>query len=197
MTVAAVVIGLVYLTYMLITCCRKNKVMAAENSVEKRNDILWKFKWDFPFVFFVFMISALFWFFSAPLIRYGYAYVVALPLITFGFGMLLLMEHTWIKKYSDIVVRVFGIMVVLFLLTRVKGLGEDIARTWQQPYYLRQMDYEDGEAVTQVVDGVTFYVPTYRAQIGYNKFPSSLLDWPIELRGDSIEDGFRQIDAWK
>jgi len=197
MTVAAVVIGLVYLAYRLMVCFGKNKIMAAENSVEKRAGILWSSIWDFPFVFFVFTISALFWFFSAPLIRYGYAYVVALPLITFGFGMLLLMEHTWIKKYSDIVVRVFGIMVVLFLLTRVKGLGEDIARTWQQPYYLRQMDYEDGEAVTQVVDGVTFYVPTYRAQIGYDKFPSSLLDWPIELRGDSIEDGFRQIEVWK
>ncbi len=173
MTILAVVIGIVYVLYVLIR--RKKK------------------DYGFAFVFSVFTVSAFFWFLSAPLIRYGYAYVVALPLITFGYFFLLFMDGDKIKPYGVKLHQAFTVVLVLFLLTRVKGLWEDIARTYKQPYYLTQMDYEDKEAVTQTVDGVTFYVPTDRALIGYDKFPSSLLVWPIELRGDSIEDGFRQI----
>ena len=83
--------------------------------------------------------------------------------------------------------------VVGFLLTRVQGLGENIIRTWKQPYYFAQMDYVDGEAETKMVGNVTFYVPTDAGQIGYEKFPSSVFALPFELRGDSIEDGFRQL----
>ena len=101
------------------------------------------------------------------------------------------------KPYKDKLFKVFALALLLFFATRVKGLCENIVRTYKQPYYLVQADYEDGEAVTQEVDGVTFYVPTEMALIGYHKFPSSLLVWPIELRGDSIEDGFRQIEEWK
>ena len=60
-----------------------------------------------------------------------------------------------------------------------------------------QINYADAEATTREVDGILFYVPTQGGQIGYDKFPSSMFPQPIELRGDSIEDGFRQIDAWK
>ena len=82
----------------------------------------------------------------------------------------------------------------MFLFTRVIGVVGDILRTYKEPYYIRQMDYVDGEATTQEVEGVLFYVPTEAGQIGYNKFPSTLFPELIELRGDSIEDGFRQIN---
>ena len=177
MTVLAVIIGVIYVVSII---ARKKKQ-----------------EYGFAFVFTVFTVSACFWFLSAPLIRYGYAYVVALPLITFGFLYLRLLECKWIKSYARMFYRVFAVLLILFLATRVKGLAEDIARTYREPYYLMQTDYEDGEAVTREVEGVTFYVPTDRALIGYNKFPSSLLIWPIELRGDSIEDGFRQIEEWE
>lgn len=177
MTILAVIIGVIWI---ITTFVRK-----------KKNH------YDFIFVFAVFTVSALFWFLSAPLIRYGYAYVVALPLITFGFTYLELLDCKRIKPYAAKLGTVFAVVLLCFMATRVKGLYEDIARTYKQPYYLTQTDYEDGEAVTQEVDGIIFYVPVDRAQIGYNKFPSSLLVWPIELRGDSIEDGFRQMDEWK
>lgn len=176
MTVAALVLGAGYAVYVFM---RKKKE-----------------GYNFSFVFLVFSVSALFWFLSAPLIRYGYAYVVALPLVTFGFFFLRFMKKCD-KPYKDKLFKVFALALLLFFATRVKGLCENIVRTYKQPYYLVQADYEDGEAVTQEVDGVTFYVPTEMALIGYHKFPSSLLVWPIELRGDSIEDGFRQIEEWK
>ena len=61
-----------------------------------------------------------------------------------------------------------------------------------EPYYLWQQDYVDGSAEMYEVDGVTIYVPTDRGQIGYNKFPSSPIVQDIELRGNSIRDGFRK-----
>ena len=173
MTVTALFLGAVYTLYVLV---RRKKE-----------------GYDFSFVFGVFSVSALFWFLSAPLIRYGYAYVVALPLVTFGYFFLRFMNGKTGRVQADKLYRIFAVALILFFATRVKGLCENIARTYKQPYYLMQTDYEDCEAVTEEVDGFIFYVPTDRAQIGYYKFPSSLLVWPIELRGDTIEDGFRQI----
>ena len=177
MTFIAIVCGGIYTIVLIIERYKYKKVV----------------NYNFSFVFVTFAISTGFWFVSAPLIRYGYAYVVAMPLVTFGFFYLRIMEQKWIQPYVNKMHFVFCAAVILFLLTRVKGVGENILRSYHQPYYVLQMDYEDGDAVTQVVDGITFYVPTDRALIGYEKFPSSLFPWPIELRGDAIEDGFRQI----
>ena len=204
-TVAAITFGLVYAVGVLIKSCmiyqkrmiRWKKMTVSETVTplfEEHGNIEEKslsFSMDFLLVFVVFTIGTAFWFFSAPLVRYGYAYVLALPLITFGFFYVRIVHSKGFKKirrYCD-----FGFYVILiaFLLTRVKGVAQDIVRTYKEPYYITQMDYIDGSAETQVIDGITFYVPTENGQIGYNKFPSSLFVQPIELRGDSIEDGFR------
>ena len=103
------------------------------------------------------------------------------------------MQSKVFKQYGRVVHVVFCVAVIGFLLTRITGFMSDIARTWKQPYYFAQMDYVDGEAEIKVVDGVTFYVPVDAGQIGYEKFPSSVFALPFELRGDSLEDGFRQL----
>lgn len=180
-TVAAFAVGVIYLLWIYIRT-RKNG--------QKQ---LWNPLWNFGLVFLVFCISTVFWFVSAPLVRYGYAYITVVPLITFGEVILCIWNAKKIQPYSKHIQRAFCIVLAGFLLTRVDGLLDDIRRTWKEPYYTAQMDYIDGDAVTQIVDGVTFYVPTESGLIGYEKFPSSLLVWPIELRGESIEEGFRQI----
>ena len=188
LTTAAILAGIIYLVCqvgLVIKCKRKN-----ENGSKK---VLWNRKWDFTLVFLVFVISTIFWFVSAPLVRYGYAYVTVVPLLTFGYFFLRLLQNPKVKVYKKAVHVVFCLAVVGFLLTRVQGLGENIIRTWKQPYYFAQMDYVDGEAETKMVGNVTFYVPTDAGQIGYEKFPSSVFALPFELRGDSIEDGFRQF----
>ena len=177
MTFIAIICGVIYTVILIVRKYIQKRIV----------------DFNFSFIFVTFTVSTVFWFVSAPLIRYGYAYVVAMPLVTFGFFYLRIMEQRWIQPYVDRIHFIFCGVVVLFLLTRVKGVGENILRSYHQPYYIHQMDYEDGDAVTRVVDGIVFYVPTDRALIGYEKFPSSVFPWPIELRGDTIEDGFRQI----
>lgn len=173
---ATAVMIVVYMVYLLVTICRKKKT-----------------DWNFALIFGVFTVGTVFWFFSAPLVRYGYAYVVVVPAVTFGYFFLQIFHGCKKKKLSDALWLCACVATVLFLLTRVKGIAGDILRTYKEPYYIRQTDYVDGEAATEVLGGITFYVPEENGQIGYNKFPSSMFPQPIELRGDSIEDGFRQV----
>lgn len=173
---ATAVMIVVYILYLLALICKKKRV-----------------DWNFALVFGVFTVGTVFWFFSAPLVRYGYAYVVVVPAVTFGYFFLQIYNNFTKKKLCNALWIGACAVIVLFLFTRVKGIWSDILRTYKEPYYIMQTDYVDGEAATQVVDGITFYVPEESGQIGYDKFPSSMFPQPIELRGDSIEDGFRQI----
>ncbi len=127
-----------------------------------------------------------FWFFGAPLVRYGYAYVLLLPFVTFGYGYVRLAGRTGMGQ------RFFSLLLLVILAYKGYNLTEGILETADQPYYIKQMDYGAYEAVTYEVDGVTVYVPVYSGQIGYDKFPSSPYVQDIELRGDELKGGFRK-----
>mgnify|MGYP000414673109 CR=1 FL=1 len=83
-------------------------------------------------------------------------------------------------------------LLVAFFTYKGYNLIQMVRELAYEPYYLWQQDYVDGSAEMYEVDGVTIYVPTDRGQIGYNKFPSSPIVQDIELRGNSIRDGFRK-----
>ena len=135
-----------------------------------------------------------------PLVRYGYFYVLFLPLTVFGSLYCMAAEklagseqghngRKWLKKC-----RILGICGIAGSIFTYKGynLIQMVRELAYEPYYLWQQDYVDGSAEMYEVDGVTIYVPTDRGQIGYNKFPSSPIVQDIELRGNSIRDGFRK-----
>ena len=148
---------------------------------------------DFMLVAMVFAVAAGFWFLSAPLIRYGYSYVITMPLLVFGYLVIALEKGMASRWHIDKVLnKGFQIVVALFLLSRIPGLYEDIETTVMQPYYVAQRDYDIHEATTTKLGTITFYIPTEQGQIGYDKFPSSLFVYPVELRGDTLEEGFRQ-----
>ncbi|MBO5485881.1 MAG: hypothetical protein J5988_02970, partial [Eubacterium sp.] len=189
MTLAAFLTGLVFLIWTLVKNQKHDR-----NRIDKDKKVLWSQTWDFGLVFAVFSISTVFWFVSAPLVRYGYAYITVVPLLTFGQVLLQGRSIKKLQAYAGHFHKAFCFILGCFLLTKARGLADDIVRTWKEPYYVAQMDYIDEEAAIQMVDGVAFYVPKESGQIGYHKFPSSLLVQPIELRGESIEDGFRQTE---
>jgi len=83
-------------------------------------------------------------------------------------------------------------LLVAFFTYKGYNLIQMVRELAYEPYYLWQQDYVDGSAEMYEVDGVTIYVPTDRGQIGYNKFPSSPIVQDIELRGNSIRNGFRK-----
>lgn len=131
------------------------------------------------------LLGFLTWQFGAPLVRYGYFYVLFLPLFTVGVLFVRILPG---KRgfYA------FVIFLVAFLCYRGYNLGNMIREFWREPYYVYQQDYGEWPADTYQVDGVTIYVPLDRGQIGYDKFPSSPVVQDIELRGDSLGAGFRK-----
>ena len=188
-TLAAFAAGLLYPIWTLIKKQKQNRIR-----MDKAKKVLWNRAWDFWLVFVVFSISTVFWFVSAPLVRYGYAYITVVPLLIFGQFFIECCNTKRMQAYAGHFHKAFCFILLCFLLTRFGGLVTDILRTWKEPYYVAQMDYIDEDADIQMVDGIAFYVPKEGGQIGYHKFPSSLLVQPIELRGESIEDGFRQSE---
>ena len=152
--------------------------------------------WDMLLIFTVISASCLFWFFSAPLVRYGYGYLTCVPLFVDGCLCMELVKKTKDTKSLYIAFIIVFCMVGLY---RVKTVGYDIISSLKQPYYLAQTDYEDWPAKEyELKPGKTIYVPEVDALIGYEKFPASLMTIDIQMRGDDWKDGFRykDYDEW-
>jgi len=149
---------------------------------------------QYQYLIFILAIGTVFWFVSAPLIRYGYAYVLILPLINLGYFMT--QSNNEIRQIhiaNTVSFASFSFVILALGIVAVKGkdLIGNIARTIEYPYYIHQQDYIDGEATTYTIDGITIYVAEDAGQIGYYKFPASPeVKTDIKLRGDDLSSGF-------
>ena len=155
--------------------------------------------WDWLLYAAVLLAGYLFWQFSAPLVRYGYAYVIALPMGTAGFWFCFLMADR--RKRSPACFRTGGrglflLVLSLLLLYKAADLAAAVRSSAALPFYVRQQGYGEYDAFTYEVDGVTIYVPSDGGKIGYDAFPSSPRVQNIRLRrpGD-LTSGFRAAGA--
>lgn len=126
--------------------------------------------------------SYLFWQTSAPLVRYGYAYVLLLPALTAGWLICRLAKAG--KAIYGLVI-LAGVMKLAPLLSYAVSVGG-------QPYYLHQKDYGRYETVSYQIGEEIFYAPKEGDRVGYEAFPSSPARADIELRGEGIAEGFRK-----
>ena len=124
--------------------------------------------------------SFLFWLFSAPLMRYGYAYVLLLVFLTVGMIFDKINTNLWI-------IIVFGAYGVYKLFTQM----DYIVDSKDAPYYIWQQDYNTYELNAYEVDGITFYAPASGDRTGYESFPAAPRSNHFKLRGQALEDGFR------
>ena len=135
------------------------------------------------------LCSYLFWQFSAPMMRYGYAHVLLVATIVFGY---LLEQLPPIKQFK--LTNIVYVGICMFCIYKVCVGGSYIydnrfseSLVWQQTY---------GEYVTESyeVDGVTLYYSLEGGLSGYDPFPAGPdKQTEIELRGDGLKDGFRLI----
>ena len=156
----------------------------------------------------IMLLGVVTWFVGAPLVRYGLGFILSFPLLVVGILYKLVFrevrivginkDRTGSDKSSpgerkEIVGRaLFLIIAVVMVLMKVKGLVVDIAGSLDRDCLIWQQDYEDPEAFTYEVNGVTIYVAKNGGGMGYNKFPSSIeVKDNIELRGSELKDGFR------
>ena len=156
----------------------------------------------------IMLLGVVTWFVGAPLVRYGLGFVLSFPLLVVGILYELVFREVRIAginkdrtgsdrsspgERKEIVGRVlFLIIAGVMVLMKVKGLVVDIAGSLDRDCLIWQQDYEDPEAFTYEVNGVTIYVAKNGGGMGYNKFPSSIeVKDNIELRGSELKDGFR------
>lgn len=133
-------------------------------------------------------VSFLFWLFSAPLIRYGCVYVWLAAPITFGGMALWLIEN---RGMGRIFWRLVYAAVFFIGCYKIVMFGREIAAGYSAEYFVRQKDYENFEAQSYKIEGITFYYPKEGDRIGYEAFPSSPVKASVELIGTGIKDGFR------
>lgn len=156
----------------------------------------------------IMLLGVVTWFVGAPLVRYGLGFVLSFPLLVIGILYELIFSEVRIAginkdrtgsdrsspgERKEIVGRaLFLIIAGVMVLMKVKGLVVDIAGSLDRDCLIWQQDYEDPEAFTYEVNGVTIYVAKNGGGMGYNKFPSSIeVKDNIELRGSELKDGFR------
>lgn len=127
----------------------------------------------------------IFWFATAPLMRYGLIYSFILIALAIG---------AYSEKYAMKFVNGLFLMIMLPVMV----LYLDVF--YSQHLWVRQADYEWRDNVEKEVDGVKVWIPANGDQIGYAVFPSTPYEKMlsvIELRGDSVKDGFRIKEEWK
>lgn len=161
-----------------LTSCVLLTITAIRIFVKK----LWK-QLDVLIVLLAILCSYLYWQFTAPMPRYGYAYMLLLVTLTLGY---LLQD----KKICTFIY-VFLIIVGLYKLY----IGVDhIVRSRLVDAYVWQEDYKAFELEACEIDGVIIYYSPTNGFTGYDPFPScgkSTIDAGIELRGEGLKDGFR------
>ncbi len=138
--------------------------------------------WDSVLVLAAMGASYLFWQFSAPMVRYGYAYLLLAAVLPVGY---LVCRIPWQK------VLILGIALVgIYKACMVGNLAWNSRWTgWVTP-----MDYGHYQLETYEVSGETIYYNPTGDRVGYDLFPASPGVSYIELRGDDIRDGFRWRD---
>ena len=128
--------------------------------------------------------SYLYWQTSAPLPRYGYTYMLLLPALVFGWGILLLKKDRLLQGGLAL----YGVYKIVMLISYIAGCA------WY-PAYIRQVDYysADTEVWTVEVDGAEFYC-TEEDGSGYAYFPGSSAYEEFRLRGNGLKDGFEWVN---
>ena len=128
----------------------------------------------------------LFWLFSAPLIRYGCVFLWLAAVLPWGLLYLRISPQT--DRF-----RLYFVMVCLLGAYKAGAFGRELLDTATARYLVFQKDYENYETISYELHGYTFYYPREGDRTGYEDFPSSPAKAEDIFRGNTIEEGFRDV----
>ncbi len=158
----------------------------------------------------ILLASFLFFMIKAPSNRFGYAYILMLPLFAAGdlytgpiprlLKDIRKKRYTWVlRAVGTVVLAAVTVQSSVALLKGLRTYASDDKRyaldTGIGGYLVSQRDYPDAQCGSEEWEGMTIYYPeTEGDQIWYRAFPAILYRGNlegIERRGDSVRDGFR------
>ncbi len=136
-----------------------------------------------------------FWFFSAPLIRYGVVYVWLLPAVILGRTFIIAYNRLLNDDAKEIVVKVLIVVFMAWFIYKCAIVALEDSRRFNPEYLLKQQDYGTYEVDSFEMGSETIYYPVSGDQVGYDPFPSATHDitGEVELIGREIKDGFKTI----
>lgn len=138
----------------------------------------------------VLSLSFIFWLVASPLLRYGCVYVYLVSAVVWGDVCEELFGADAKNRMKQGIQRVCILAVGIFVAYKAAAFGRELATSYVDGYWLCQKDYDNYEALSYEIGGITFYCPAEGDRMGYESFPSSPVKAKIGLRGDRIEDGF-------
>lgn len=125
--------------------------------------------------------SYLFWQLSAPMVRYGYAYILLVAALNMGYA-----AQRWLRRDG-----LLRCLILLYGIYKLGMMGLYVKDTCTDDRYLWQTDYGTYELGSYEVGSITFYYPLQGDRTGYDPFPAAPAQGGFELRGDDLSDGFR------
>ncbi len=149
-----------------------------------------KKRFEMAYVCCVAILGLAMWFFSAPLMRYGRAYLYILPAIVFGLAIERLRGSEKAFKLISA-----GFVVWFIFLCNQYLKNQEYVRI-DSPE-----DYPSYSVTEHVIsNGISIYTAEGDDRTGYEPFPAipyaAVLD-KIELRGDSLGNGFRIREEYR
>lgn len=132
------------------------------------------------------------WFFVAPFIRYGLAFLLAAAMLALG---------SWLsERGKGLYSIVTGSLIFLIFLSLtpcldnyVTEFGVYVKHSLQEPYYLLQQDYDAPRMGNVEIGGNRIYYAVEGEINSYHVYPSTCYWHMLErstLMGDTIEEGF-------
>lgn len=133
------------------------------------------------------------WFFMAPFIRYGLAFLFAVIMIAVG-GLLEEELNGFAKIMAGSLLFCIVVSVSPYWDQYITDAGVFFKHNLTKPYYLVQQDYDRGSMAGIEIKGNTIYYACEGEVNSYYACPSTCYYFMLErstLIGDRIEDGFR------
>lgn len=152
-----------------------------------------KVDWEFIMLLISVYANIAVWFFMAPFIRYGLAFLFAVPFLAMG------------KWFSQEKKGLYGIVtggLVFCIVTCLSPYwdryitdgGVFLKQHFTDPYYVSQKDYDVGNMDSVEINGVTVYYDSTCNEVNsYFTCPGTCYEFMLErstLMGDSLVDGF-------
>ena len=192
----SIVVFLVYLIYFLAAVAgqKSSKIKLGNSKVFELSHRSMLNTADFITISATLVGCLGFWFFSAPLIRYGVVYVWLVPAVILG-RLVILGFNKLEEAPKLIIMKVFTAILLLWLSYKAIFLVVDDSGRYNPVYLVKQQDYGEYETKEFELNGVKIYFPATGDQIGYYPFPAATHDLTgeVELLGSVIEEGFKSV----
>lgn len=152
-----------------------------------------KIEWNIELLNLTLFVCLLSWLFTAPFIRYGLGFMLAIPLLAIG-------EYHESKRIS--LYKVTAMSCIVLIVTCLAPYWNNyvldsllfVKNNASEGYYVFPKPYEAKEVTSLEVNGITFYEPYSTDQLGYDAFPGIGRGKKFEFLGDDIKDGFKTAD---